>query len=163
MHNIHVGIERPKIKNLPNLNSGFFLRGTSLRAAGRLQEDQIQGHSHTIQNFVGESTLDGAHSHGGRTQASSGSMLVNDRMDTKIDPSSFLLVSSPRNIDKTRIHNFAQDGQAIELDKSHSHRITHTHEMGGIVSGVNGVNGSPRVGDETRPKNISICWMIRIM
>lgn len=37
---------------------------------------------------------------------------------------------------------------------------THSHTMGSIVT--DGSNGNPRVGAETRPKNMAVVWLMRV-
>lgn len=145
---------------LPNLNvgdgNGRFLRGTT-DATGATQDDQIQGHSHEVPGHTHpatshphfHSTTTGSHSHSITTGEGDGG----DR-DLAADGDT-----------GGGTHIAVTDSAAAEITALGETTITVNINDASLSIGdptTDGVNGTPRIGNETRPKSMTIAWIIRV-
>jgi len=117
----------------PDLNrDGYFLRGGT--TSGTFQDDQLQSHSHAVSD-PGHTHSDNGHSHGYKDRYKYGN----------------------HGDDSKDIH--AIDHERDEQRTSDTAKADITSEVTGVA--VTEVTGA-HVGEETRPRNMAVEWIIRI-
>jgi len=131
-------------ERVPNLNGERrFLRGGS--TSGIAEEDQFQGHYHSYSFANSSGGKDGKHDH----------------------PFETALWSQPINKTETGPEHDNYQGFG-KTNWPHHERVSkttlsgeHTHAIQVLGPETDKSHGQPRIGDETRPVNLSIVWIMR--
>jgi len=129
----------------PNLNSGHFLRGGELNQQLETEEDQVQDHEHA----------DPGHTHSASSSSSEHDHIFEE----------FYMYG---NGDTSYTGHCYQDVSCSQYDHI-SHRTPSTEPASVDVSttvsshttGISGMTSSARYGEETRPRNMKISWIIK--
>ncbi|MCB9767546.1 MAG: hypothetical protein H6752_05065 [Candidatus Omnitrophica bacterium] len=144
---------------LPDLNvgdgTGRFLRG-STGTTGVLQEDQIQGHHHSASNHThavtaanhGHSITQFNHSHDITTRrGDTGDRTATE--DGETGGGTHTAYTNYANLNITSISN-----QTIS--------VSIQNQAVAVGDPTQGAHGAARVGTETRPKSMTVAWIIRV-
>ena len=116
----------------PNLNTnGFFLRGGNENNAMEFEEDQMQDHEH----------IDTGHSHDSPPHTHS----YND----------YYITQSPYTIPSGSYYGYGLTGDHTRTTAGSKITINNSK------SNIGGVATNYRSGDETRPKNMKVIWIMK--
>jgi len=135
----------------PDLNSGHFLRGGDLHHQLKMEQDQIQDHLH----------YDPGHSHTASSSSSAGS-----HHHTHED---YYMDGPTLNTHTTgTTHGYCQAIATCDFAKYHykntgdgSVSVSTSTEVNSHKTGITGVTSSFRRGQETRPKNMKVSWIMK--
>lgn len=142
---------------LPDLR-GQFIRGWDdgegvdpdsgadhVRSLGSEQQDALQGHSHAVDSKVSKSSTDGAHSH---------IFYLNEHGDGLF---SLFDCLSTRKTYKAKDEAIGRESSEIAGYHSHSFQANVT-----VLDVIDSVYGRVRISTETRPKNVSLMYCIKV-
>jgi len=124
----------------PDLNNGHFLRGGDFNEHLMKEEDQLQDHQHT----------DPGHTHSASSTSPPHQHTSTDKYINS-DGSGVCLSTGPSCTRGTM--TYARDSSLIAADV--------TTSISSHTTGISGVTDSYRKGDETRPKNMKISWIMK--
>jgi hypothetical protein len=148
-------------RTLPDLNGAArFLRGGAI--SGTFEDDQVQGHGHT---FTGGSvTTSTAAAHGHNFSASGVTSSSSNPVDLIFNQTGHIAsfpigVIDHRPGSSSHNHSFSVNG-VTSGGGAHDHTATASGTVSAPLS--DGVNGTPRIGSETRPTNMSVVWIMRV-
>ena len=147
----------------PDLNTaGRFLRGSADAAAGSVQDDAVQDHTH----------IDEGHSHAdaGHTHSDSGHEHIMDSSGDGVSFPPFIGADEAHAAERLCSSSYHEKcgGYYFRKDsvwataKNKAHLSTNKANIQGSSSGLSGM-GSGRVAQETRPKNMNVVYIMRIM
>ena len=124
----------------PDLNNGHFLRGGDFSEHLMKEEDQVQDHQHT----------DPGHTHSASSTSPPHQHTSTDKYINS-DGSGVCLSTGPSCTRGTM--TYARDSSLIAADV--------TTSISSHTTGISGVMDSYSKGDETRPKNMKISWIMK--